>query len=88
MKLTRLFFLAAGAASALWLASIALFIQLSSYDPYGWAVPGQESVTSRNLWLARRSLYVQTGLIAFVCAVVLFGLALLFKRRTARGTER
>ena len=81
MKLTRLLFVAAGVACAVWVLTIALYVQLTSYDPYGWAVLGQESDTSRSLWLARRSFYVEAGIIAFVCAGVLFGLGIFFNRR-------
>ena len=81
MKLTRLLFVAAGSACAVWLFTIALYIQLTSYDPYSWAVPGEESDRSRSLWLARRSLYGETGLVAFVCAALLFGLAIIYRRR-------
>ena len=86
MKLTRLLFVAAGSACAVWLFTIALYIQLTSYDPFSWAVPGQESDTSRSLWLARRSLYVEVGLVAFVCGVLLFGLAIFYHRRCTTTT--
>ena len=81
MKLRRPLFVGAGAACAVWLFTIALYIQLTSHDPYGWAIPGQESDTSRSLWLARRSQYVEAGLIACVCAGVLLGLGIFFNKR-------
>lgn len=41
-----------------------------TFDPYSWASPGIESVRSRNSWLARRNLYITTGFLSFVLAVV------------------
>jgi len=40
-------------AIAIWLLSLVLFLHLSQYDPYSWAIPGQESDISRSLYLER-----------------------------------
>jgi hypothetical protein len=58
-------------ALVLWLVSLGLFVELGQHDPYGWAVPGKESVESRDLYNARSNLYVAVGIISFllVCAL-------------------
>jgi len=44
---------------------VVLYLHLTSYDPYNWAFPGQESDLSRSLWLARRTLYETVGFVSF-----------------------
>ena len=68
-------------AIAVWLISLALFLQLSQYDPYSWAFLGQESDLSRSLYLERRGLYVTVGIISFIAACVLGLLKLMIRRR-------
>jgi hypothetical protein len=68
-------------AIAVWLISLVLFLQLSQYDPYSWAFPGQESDLSRSLYLERRALYVTVGIISFIAACVLGLLKLMIRRR-------
>ncbi len=70
-------------AIAVWLLSLVLFLHLSQYDPYSWASPGQESDLSRGLWLARRTLYVRVGEIAF-CHTRVLGAGKLFMSRGRR----
>lgn len=53
------------------LVVILLYVQLTQYDPYSWAFPGNESELSRSLWLKRRSLYERVGLVSFVLAGLL-----------------
>ena len=65
-----------------WLASIGLFLELSQHDPYSWAFPGKESDVSRSLFLARRSLYVQIGIVSFILACALGGIKSLLRRRS------
>ena len=66
---------------AVWLLSLGLFLHLSQYDPYGWAVPGEESVLSRDLYLERRALYIGVGIISFLSACMLGLLKILLRRR-------
>ncbi|HEX8458344.1 MAG TPA: hypothetical protein VF656_13675 [Pyrinomonadaceae bacterium] len=77
---SRLLFTAAAMALAVWLVFIGLYLQLTSYDPYGWAFPGTESDLSRSLYHARKYLYIKLGVGAFVLAVM-SGLAGLLTRR-------
>jgi hypothetical protein len=56
---------------AVWVFALALYWQLSQYDPYSWAFPGIESDRSRSLWLQRRSLYLWIGVISFAVASAL-----------------
>jgi hypothetical protein len=69
-----------------WLVSIGLFLELSQHDPYSWAFPGKESDVSRSLFLARRDLYVQIGIVSFILACVLGGIKLFLRRRARSGT--
>ena len=68
-----------------WVASIGLFFELYQHDPYSWAFPGKESDVSRSLFLARRDLYVQIGIVSFIVTCVLGGVKL-FLRRRPRGS--
>jgi hypothetical protein len=81
MNKSRVLTIALIAAVAIWVLSLGLYVHLTQYDLYGWAVPGQESVQSRNLWLARRDLYMWAGVIAFLAACVLGVLKILGSRR-------
>jgi len=65
-----------------WLASIGLFLELSQHDPYSWAFPGKESDVSRSLFLTRRSLYVQIGIVSFILAFVLGSIKFFLRRRS------
>ncbi|HZB45272.1 MAG TPA: hypothetical protein VE360_08515, partial [Pyrinomonadaceae bacterium] len=53
----------------------------ATFDPYSWAVPGVETVESRDLWLARRDLYIYAGLCALVASAILLIAAYVGKRR-------
>jgi hypothetical protein len=44
-------------------------------------VPGVETVESRDLWLARRDLYIYAGLCALVASAILLIAAYVGKRR-------
>ncbi len=81
MKKSRVLTVALIAAVAIWALSLGLYLHLTQYDPYGWAVPGRESVQSRNLWLGRRDLYVWVGVVASLAACVLGMLKILGNRR-------
>ena len=70
-------------AIAVWLLSLGLFLHLSQYDPYSWAVPGVESVQSRNMYLERRALYIWVGVSSFLAACVLGLLKILLRGRRA-----
>ena len=84
MSRARGLFVVAGIALVVWAVSVGLFAHLSSYDPYGWERPGVESVRSRNLWLARRDLYVRVGVASFSVAVLAGAAGLLARRRRLR----
>jgi hypothetical protein len=68
-------------AIAVWLLALALYWQLSQYDPYSWAFPGIESDRSRSLWLQRRALYLWIGVISFAVACALGVIRTLIRRR-------
>lgn len=68
-------------AIAVWLSTLVLYLQLSQYDPYSWAFPGQESDISRSLYLERRALYVTVGSISFIVACISGLLKLMIWRR-------
>ncbi|HEX7297101.1 MAG TPA: hypothetical protein VF251_15205 [Pyrinomonadaceae bacterium] len=58
-------------ASIVFVIAVALYLELSSHDPYSWAVAGEESDISRSLWLSRRTLYAYLAGVSFIAA---FGL--------------
>jgi hypothetical protein len=68
-------------ASAIWLLSIGLFLELSQHDPYSWAFPSKESDLSRSLFLARRDVYIGIGIVSFIIACSLGGVRMLINRR-------
>ena len=84
---TRLFIVAAGLAFALFLTCLGLHQYLYTFDPYGWAVPGQESVVSRNLFLERAHLYRVFGVVAFGTSVVCLAAAVLTKRHARHSSK-
>ena len=63
---------------------VALHEYIYSFDPYGWAVPGEETVRSRQLFLQRVRLYRVAGVISFTLALVFSGAAWISKRRERR----
>ena len=81
MKKSSILTIALIAAVAVWLLSLGLFLHLSQYDPYSWAFPGEESDLSRSLYLERRGLYVNVGVISFFAACVLGLVKILIGRR-------
>ncbi len=84
MRKSSVLTLALVLAIAIWLTSLVLFLQLSQYDPYSWAFPGQESDISRILYLERRALYVTVGISSFIAACVLGMLKFVVWRRRRR----
>ena len=80
-KATRLLSATAGCALLLSLILFVLLQRHYTFDPYTWATPGSESVVSRNSWLARRNLYVATGFLSFVAAVIAGISASVLRRR-------
>ena len=85
MRASRLLFVFAVIALAIWVITVGLYIQLTSDDPYSWAFPGVESEASRSLWLMRRALYLKIGVGSFVIAVLLAVVASVLKRRNKRS---
>ena len=59
---------------------LALHEYLYTFDPYRWAVPGEESDFSRHLFLQRAHLYRVVGIISFVLTLVSGGAARFSKR--------
>lgn len=67
----RLLLITTGIASAAVMILFGLLMHHSSFDPYGWANPGTETVESRDLWNERKEVYSSLLLISFAIAVTL-----------------
>ena len=83
MNKTRQLFLLAGAALLLWLVCLGLYLEITSHDPYAWAFPGQESEVSRDLYHARKFVYVRVGVVSFVIGVGAGAAGIFLRRRKA-----
>jgi len=57
------------------------YVEITQYDPYGWAFPGGESIQSRDLYQTRKWLYIYICLAAFSCAVLLAVARILVRKR-------
>ena len=84
MKPARLLFLLAAPAFLAWLVCVGLFLELTSHNPYGWAFPGREDDLSRDLYHARKWIYVKAGVAPFAAGAA-FVLAGLYARRRRSG---
>ena len=78
----RLMFTLAGLALIVWLIVLGLHVHLSTYDPYSWAAPSEETDLSRTLYLKRRILYHKVGSIAFSIGILLALVGFALKRRS------
>ena len=67
-----------------WLVCVGLYLELGTHDPYQWAFPGHEDDLSRDLYQARKWLYVKAGVASFAAGVA-FALAGLLARRRRSG---
>jgi hypothetical protein len=80
MTRTRLFLIVALFTFVVFAGCLALHEYLYTFDPYSWAVPGEESDISRSLFLQRAHLYRVVGIISFVLTLVFGGAAWVNKR--------
>ena len=81
-NIARSIFILAGFALIVWLIVLGLYVHLSTYDPYSWAVTGEESNLSQNLYLKRRILYEKVGSISFSIGILLALVGFILKRRS------
>ena len=81
MKVPRALGSGAIAALAVFMVMAAPDARLQTFDPYGWAGPGVESLTSRDLYPERRRLYMTTAMISFAVAWVMAFAASVLRRR-------
>ena len=72
----------AGFALVVWLIALGLLVHLSTYDPYSWAVPGEETDLSRSLYLRRRIFYRKIGSISFSIGMLLALIGYMLRRRS------
>jgi hypothetical protein len=79
---SKLLFAASALALLVWLASIALFMEMYDVKPQTWGPQGVEFAEWHQAWAARRDLYVGVGMCSFLVTIV-FAVAgaLWWKRR-------